>query len=52
VLGARSSDSSLMLQNLKRAAQLDGSLGNKAKGDLEFRNYKSSAEFGTAVSGN
>jgi len=52
VLGARSSDSNLMLQNLKRAAQLDGSLGNKAKGDLEFRNYKSSAEFGTAVSGN
>jgi tetratricopeptide (TPR) repeat protein len=52
IVGARSSDSNLLLLNLKRACQIDNTLVSKANGDLEFRNYKTSAEFKSAVAPN
>ncbi|MCB9232279.1 MAG: hypothetical protein H6581_11480 [Bacteroidia bacterium] len=49
VAGARASDASTMTVNLKKACQLDGTLSTKAKSDLEFRKYWSSAEFKAAT---
>lgn len=40
VIGARNSNKDMVLTNLKNAIGKDGSLKEKAKRDLEFRNYK------------
>lgn len=49
VAGARSKDASLMGKNLKKACSLDASLKDKARQDLEFRNYYTNTEFKAAV---
>ncbi len=48
--GARASDASTMTVNLKKACELDSKLKEKAKKDLEFRKFWSSAEFKAATS--
>jgi tetratricopeptide (TPR) repeat protein len=45
VIAARSNDSAGVASNLKSAVQKDGSLGAKAKKDLEFRNFQSALTF-------
>jgi len=40
VLAARTNNASAMVNNLRSAIQQDPSLGNRAKNDLEFQNYK------------
>jgi tetratricopeptide (TPR) repeat protein len=45
VIAARSNDASAVASNLKTAVQKDASLVNKAKKDLEFRNFKSALIF-------
>jgi len=49
IAGARSKDASLMGANLKKACKIDGSNKDRARKDLEFRNYYTSAEFKAAV---
>lgn len=49
ILGARSADSNLVVLNLKRAVQIDSSLGAKASKDLEFRNYFNDEQFKSAL---
>lgn len=49
VTGARSKDPSLMSVNLAKAVQIDSSLRDKAKKDLEFRNYFNNTEFKGAL---
>lgn len=49
VLGARTADSNLMVLNLKRAVQVDGSLGEKARKDLEFRKFFNDEQFKSAT---
>ena len=45
VLGARTNNSSMVLDNLKKAVQKDPSLAKKAAADLEFAKYFTSADF-------
>lgn len=49
IAGARSKDASLMGANLKKACTISGAYKDKARKDLEFRNYYTSAEFKTAI---
>ncbi len=49
VVGARSKDASLMGSNLKKACTINSEYKDKARKDLEFRNYYTSAEFKTAI---
>lgn len=48
IIGARASDSNLLILNLKRAVQLDNTLSEKALDDLEFRKFRNTAEFNLA----
>jgi len=45
VIAARSNDAAAVASNLKSAVQKDSSLANKAKADLEFRNFKDALNF-------
>ncbi|MCC6600186.1 MAG: tetratricopeptide repeat protein [Crocinitomicaceae bacterium] len=45
VIAARSNDSAAVASNLKSAVKKDGSLAEKAKKDLEFRNFKDALNF-------
>ncbi len=45
IIAARGNESSSVVSNLKSAVQKDGSLGDKAKKDLEFRNFKDAMSF-------
>jgi tetratricopeptide (TPR) repeat protein/outer membrane protein OmpA-like peptidoglycan-associated protein len=45
IIAARGNESSSVVTNLKSAVQKDGSLGDKAKKDLEFRNFKDAMTF-------
>lgn len=49
IVGARSSDATLLNSNLKRAVQLDSGLSEKAAKDLEFRRFFNNAEFRGAI---
>jgi hypothetical protein len=49
IVGARSKDIDLLTTSLTRAIKLDGSIRQRAKEDLEFRNYWDKAEFENAL---
>jgi tetratricopeptide (TPR) repeat protein len=49
IVGARSSDTNLLVTNLKKAVSLDSKLADKAYKDLEFLKYKDNAEFKAAL---
>ena len=49
VTGARANDASLMSMNLKKACELDERFKEKARQDLEFRKFWTSAEFKAAT---
>ncbi len=49
IVGARSSDTNLLVSNLKKAVSLDSKLADKAYKDLEFLKYKDNAEFKAAL---
>lgn len=51
IAGAKIKDPSLMTVNLRKACQLDSSLKDKARKDLEFRNYWNNTEFKAAIGG-
>jgi tetratricopeptide (TPR) repeat protein len=51
IAGAKSKDPSLMTVNLRKACQIDSSLKDKARKDLEFRNYWNNTEFKAAIGG-
>jgi hypothetical protein len=40
-----------MTVNLRKACQIDSSLKDKARKDLEFRNYWNNTEFKAAIGG-
>lgn len=50
ILGARNSDTEIMNTNLKKAAELNSQLAEKALTDLEFRKFKNTPEFKAAIS--
>ncbi|MFN7707338.1 MAG: hypothetical protein ACK5QE_01590 [Sphingobacteriia bacterium] len=49
LLGARTADTNVMILNLKRAVQIDPSLGEKARKDLEFRKFFDDEQFRSAT---
>jgi hypothetical protein len=49
IIGARTSNQEMVVQNLKAAIEKDNSLKAKAKGDAEFLNYREVAEFTALV---
>jgi tetratricopeptide (TPR) repeat protein len=49
IVGARSKDVDLLTTSLTRAIKLDGSIRQRAKEDLEFRNYWVKPEFENAI---
>jgi tetratricopeptide (TPR) repeat protein len=49
IAGAKAKDPSLMTVNLRKAVQIDSSLRDKARKDLEFRNYWNNTEFKAAL---
>lgn len=51
IAGARSKDPSVMGVNLRKAVTIDPSLKEKARKDLEFRNYFTNTEFKSALGG-
>jgi tetratricopeptide (TPR) repeat protein len=51
IAGARVKDPSLLTINLRKACKIDESLKDKARNDLEFRNYWNNTEFKAAIGG-
>ena len=49
IAGARGKDASLMGKNLRKACQINSAMKDKARKDLEFRNYYTSTEFKVAT---
>ena len=49
IAGARKSDKTLMSTALTRAVQMDGTIRDRAKADLEFRKMWKSPEFNAAI---
>lgn len=49
IIGARKNDKTLMTTALTRAVQMDATLRDRAKDDLEFRNFWETAEFQNAL---
>lgn len=49
IVAARKADKDLMTTSLTRAVQLDPSIRERAKDDLEFKKYLSTAEFTNAI---
>jgi tetratricopeptide (TPR) repeat protein len=49
IIAARKGDKDLMTTSLTRAIQMDQTLRDMAKDDLEFRNYKKTPEFQNAI---
>jgi Flp pilus assembly protein TadD len=49
IIGARSGDKELMTTSLTRAVQMDASLRDLAKEDLEFRKYNTTSEFTNSI---
>jgi hypothetical protein len=49
IIGARKGDKDLMTTSLTRAIQMDPTLRDRAKEDLEFRKYMNTPEFANAI---